>query len=101
MAGRVTGSVMEFFDLRVPNSEFEDRAWRIHEFLDGFRVEDVWALPTPGGPDDLATLVRYATSSDNTTLKASPLVNWLFSVRWRLGKALGYGRGASAGRHAG
>jgi hypothetical protein len=23
-------------------------------------------------------------------LKASPLVNWLFSVRWRLGKALGW-----------
>jgi hypothetical protein len=34
--------------------------------------------------------VRYATSSDNATLKASPLVNWLFSVRWRLGKALGW-----------
>jgi hypothetical protein len=82
--------VRGFFDLRVPNSEFVDRPWRIHELLDGFRVEDVWALPTPGGPDDLATLVRYAASAENATLKTSPVVNWLFSLRGRLGAVLGW-----------
>lgn len=90
MAIGVIESVRGFFDLRVPNSEFVNRPWRIHELINGFRVEDVWALPTPGGPDDLATLVRYAASSENAALKTSPLVNWLFSLRWRLGKLLGW-----------
>lgn len=86
----ITESMRGFFDLRVANSEFVDRPWRIHELIEGFRVEDVWALPTPGGPDDLATLVRYAASSENATLKASPLVKLLFSLRWRLGTLLGW-----------
>ena len=90
MAFGVRESVKGFFDLRVPNSEFVNRPWRIHELLDGFRVEDVWALPTPGGPDDLATLVRYSASSENAVLKVSPVVNWLFSLRWRLGRLLGW-----------
>ncbi|WP_063747088.1 DUF2867 domain-containing protein [Saccharothrix sp. NRRL B-16314] len=87
----VTGSVKRFFALRVPNSEFENRPWRIHEVLDeGFRVEDVWACPTPGGPDDLATFVRYVASPENATLQTSPMVRWLFSLRWRIGKMLGW-----------
>lgn len=91
MASGVTERLKGFFDLRIPNSEFEDRPWRIHELLDdGYRVEDVWRLPTPGGPDDLATLVRYSASSENAVLKVSPMVNFLFSVRWRLGKLLGW-----------
>lgn len=93
MAIGVTDSVRGFFDLRVPNLEFVNRPWRIHELIDGFRVEDVWALPTPGGPDDLATLVRYAASSENAALKTSPIVNWLFSLRWRLGELLGWDSG--------
>jgi hypothetical protein len=87
----VTASVKRFFALRVPNSEFEDRPWRIHELLDsGFRVEDVWGCPTPGGPDDLSTLVRYAASAENATLRTSPAVRWLFSLRWKIGKLLGW-----------
>ena len=32
------------------------RPWRIHELAPDFRLEDVWALPTPGGPDDFPRL---------------------------------------------
>jgi Protein of unknown function (DUF2867) len=91
MAIGVPDKVRAFFDLRVPNSEFEKRPWRIHELLDDkFRVEDVWRLPTPGGPDDLATLAYYTASSENAVLKANAVVNFLFSARWKLGKLLGW-----------
>lgn len=91
MATGVADKMRQFFDLRIPESEFTGRPWRIHELLDdGFRVEDVWRLPTPGGPDDLATLVRYSASSENAVLKVSPVVNFLFSVRWRIGRLLGW-----------
>jgi hypothetical protein len=51
------------FSPRSPASpQLMARPWRIHELTADFRVEDVWALPTPGGRDDLPRLgaaVRY------------------------------------------
>ena len=35
--------------MRLPNVAHTSRPWRIHELARDFRVEDVWALPTPGG----------------------------------------------------
>lgn len=47
------------------------RPWRIHELLEDFDLADVWTLPTPGGPGDLARLARPATSlSCRTPLSA-------------------------------
>ncbi|HEX7825763.1 MAG TPA: DUF2867 domain-containing protein, partial [Mycobacterium sp.] len=37
---------------KLPVSEHTRIPWRIHAIANDFRVEDVWALPTPGGPDD-------------------------------------------------
>lgn len=90
MITRLTQSARDFFSLRIPNSEFTSRPWRVHEVIDGFRVEDVWALPTPGGPDDLETLVRFAASSENTTLTSNPVIRRLFKLRWQLGERLGW-----------
>ncbi|WP_231500068.1 DUF2867 domain-containing protein [Saccharothrix sp. NRRL B-16314] len=91
MMGRITDAVEDFFSLRIPKEEFTSRPWRVHELLDdGFRIEDVWALPTPGGPDDLETLVRYAASADNETLTSNVAVRELFALRWRLGELLGW-----------
>jgi hypothetical protein len=36
-----------------PNAPHTFRPWRIHELARDLRLEDVWALPTPGGPDDV------------------------------------------------
>ena len=44
--------------LRLPDAAHTARPWRIHELTRDFRLEDVWALPTPGGPDDFPRLVR-------------------------------------------
>ena len=44
--------------MRLPSSAHSSRPWRIHELTRDFRLEDVWALPTPGGPDDFPRLMR-------------------------------------------
>jgi len=45
--------------MRLPVSEHTSRPWRIHDIAPDFDVEDVWALETPGGPDDLPRLVAH------------------------------------------
>jgi len=75
--------------MRLPRTAHTSRPWRIHEIAADFRVEDVWALPTPGGPDDLARLVRQFTNGDGTNF-FSPVPRMLFAVRWKLGKLLGW-----------
>ena len=50
--------------MRLPSTAHASRAWRIHEFTGDFRLEDVWALPTPDGPDDFPRLVQAMASGD-------------------------------------
>ena len=54
--------------MKLPNTAHTSRPWRIHELTPDFRLEDVWALPTPGGPDDFPRLVRQSSG----TLDGSP-----------------------------
>jgi len=73
--------------LRLPVSEHTLRPWRIHELTPDFKVEDVWALPTPGGPHDFPQLVQLLISQDPTS--HSPIaVRALFAMRTLLGKIL-------------
>ena len=65
------------------------RPWRIHEIAPDFELEDVWALPTPGGPDDFARLVKQF--SGRREASDSPLiVRALFALRFKLGKIFGW-----------
>jgi len=73
---------------RLPNSAHTSRPWRIHELTPDFRLEDVWALPTPGGPDDFPRLVHAIASADPS--QHSPVVRALFAVRWKVGTLLGW-----------
>jgi hypothetical protein len=61
--------------------------WRIHEIAKDFRVLDVWALPTPGGPDDFPHLVRLMATFDPA--QTSSVVRALFAIRWTLGRVFG------------
>ncbi|GAA2806352.1 DUF2867 domain-containing protein [Kitasatospora sp. CM 4170] len=74
--------------MRVPNELYTARPWRIHEFTKDFTLEDVWALPTPGGPDDLPRLVKQFTSNDDSEMSAS-VIRVLFAIRWKIGALLG------------
>ncbi len=49
---------------RIPNSEHEAQPWRIHAIVPDFTLEDVWALPAEGGPEDFPALVDLAGSLD-------------------------------------
>src|SRR5436853_4007686 len=49
---------------RLPPAAHTSRPWRIHELAAGLQLEDVWALPTPGGPDDFPRLVERMVSFD-------------------------------------
>jgi hypothetical protein len=71
----------------LPNSAHSRMPWRIHEVANDFRVEGVWALPTPGGPDDFPRLVKLIESFDPAA--SSAVVRALFAIRWRLGEWLG------------
>ena len=58
VANAVEGGFMPARGMRLPDAAHTSRPWRIHEIAGDFRLEDVWALPTPGGPDDLAAARR-------------------------------------------
>jgi hypothetical protein len=75
--------------MRLPHSTHRSRPWRIHELSRDFRLEDVWELPTPGGPDDFPRLVQLMASGDPSQ-GASRAVRTLFAVRWKLGGLFGW-----------
>jgi hypothetical protein len=74
--------------MRLPDGAHTSQPWRIHELTPDFELEDVWALPTPGGPDDFPELVRAATSFDPSH-SSVPVVRALFAIRWTVGGLLG------------
>jgi hypothetical protein len=71
-------------------AEHTTRPWRIHEITNDFRLLDVWALPTPGGPDDFPQLVRLMSTFDPS--QTSVVVRGLFSIRWSIGRLFGLDR---------
>ena len=75
--------------MKLPDSAHTDRPWRIHEIAPDFRVEDVWALPTPGGPDDFPRLVeQFASADPSESLPGA--AGKLWALRWKLGELFGW-----------
>jgi hypothetical protein len=88
---------MPVLPMRLPNAAHISRPWRIHELTADFRIEDVWALPTPGGPDDFFRLVA-GIASGQLSRGSSRSARMLFAIRWKLGELLGWdGPGAGLG----
>ena len=75
--------------MRLPNSAHTSRPWRIHELTPDFRLEDVWELPAPGGPDNFPRAVELLASYD-TSQSSSRAVRTLFALRWKLGELFGW-----------
>src|SRR5215472_3632223 len=77
--------------MKLPNSAHTSRPWRIHEITRDFRLEDVWALPTPGSRDDFPRLVRWLASRDHPARSSgSAAVRALWAARLRAGQVLGW-----------
>jgi uncharacterized protein DUF2867 len=74
---------------QLPNAEQTSRPWRIHELVRDFRLLDVWALPTPGGPDDFPRLVELFASA-STGESPSRASRGLWAIRWKLGEVFGW-----------
>ena len=75
--------------MRLSNAAHKSSPWCIHGLTGDFSLEDVWALPTPGGPDDFSRLVRQITSG-GPRLDSSGAASTLWSLRWKVGKLLGW-----------
>ncbi|HST70719.1 MAG TPA: DUF2867 domain-containing protein [Solirubrobacterales bacterium] len=75
--------------MRLPSSEHTSRPWRIHELTEDFRLEDVWALPTPGGPKDFPRLVEMIAAGDTAETASRP-ARALWKLRWKLGEIFGW-----------
>jgi uncharacterized protein DUF2867 len=75
--------------MRLPSRAHTARPWRVHEIAPDFRLEDVWALPTPGGPDDFPELVRQFASGDPAK-RLPGIARILWAVRFQIGALLGW-----------
>ncbi|HEY3959110.1 MAG TPA: DUF2867 domain-containing protein [Solirubrobacteraceae bacterium] len=72
---------------RLPHTAHTSLPWRIHELTSDFRLEDVWALPTPGERDDFPRLVQRFASTDPAQ-GPSRAARTLWTIRWKLGELL-------------
>jgi hypothetical protein len=75
--------------MRLSKTTHTSRPWRIHELTADFRLEDVWALPTPGGPDDFPRLVELM-SSGTPSQGSSRAARTLWAIRLKVGELLGW-----------
>jgi hypothetical protein len=75
--------------LRLAHAVHTAEPWMIHKLAPDFELEDVWALPTPGGPDDLARLVSLFAGGE-LPRGSSRTSRALFAIRFKLGELLGW-----------
>jgi hypothetical protein len=80
---------MDRATMKLQQSAHTDRPWRIHEIAPEFTVEDVWALPTPGGAGELPRLVKAVFGSSFPD-KAPFIVRFLWEARWKIGRLFGW-----------
>ncbi|HWA54272.1 MAG TPA: DUF2867 domain-containing protein [Solirubrobacterales bacterium] len=80
---------------RVPNAEQELGAWRIHEIVPDFELEDVWALPVQGGAGDFDEFLQLAISLSPADSDSAP-TRFLWNLRDQLGRWFGLGRISAA-----
>ena len=77
--------------MRLPKAAHTSRPWRIHELTRDFRLEDVWALPARGGPDEFPRLVAWFVSG-RPSQGSTRAARVLWAIRSRLGEQLGWDR---------
>ncbi len=81
--------------MKLLKAEHESRPWRIHDLVPDFTLEDVWVLPTQGGPDDFQALLELVGSFDPSQADSRP-ARFLWDLRDRLGAWLGLGEISTA-----
>ncbi len=75
--------------VKLPKVAHTSQDWRIDAIVPDFRLEDVWALPTPGRAEEFPILVEgFASADPAQTLSSAAGALW--SLRWKLGGLLGW-----------
>ncbi|WP_405168186.1 SAM-dependent methyltransferase [Nocardia sp. NBC_01499] len=82
---------LEVRAVRLPNSTYFTRGWRLPEVAPDFRVEDVWVLPARGARHEFAELVRQIADGDGA-FEGERVAMFLHVVRQRLGAWFGLDR---------
>ena len=75
--------------MKLPRVAHTSQGWRIDEIVPDFRLEDVWALPTPGRPEDFPVLVQGLAAADPAQ-SLPPAARALWNLRWKLGELFGW-----------
>lgn len=86
--------------MRVPIEVLKTQRWIIEDVVCDFDVEDVWALPIDGGPDDFEAVIDFMGSIEFPGSAPLP-VRLLWGVRDLLGRVFGLGRISTSADDAG
>jgi hypothetical protein len=86
--------------MRVPDDVLKTQRWIIADVVPDFDVEDVWALPIEGGPDDFGAVVDMMGALDFPGSASLP-VRVLWGIRDLLGRLFGLGRVSTSADEAG
>ena len=80
---------------RISPQEFERLPLRVHEFLVGVPLHDVWALDLPHMRSGI-TLDEFLRTANERVLALSPVVRALLNIRLLLGRFLAWDREPAA-----
>lgn len=75
---------MERHEMKILMAEHECRPSPIHDLVPDFTLEDVWALPMRGGPEDFQAVLELVGSFDPSQTESGP-ARFLWNLRDRLG----------------
>src|ERR1044072_4167850 len=76
---------------RIPPQEFERLPLRVHQFLDGVPLHDVWAVDLPRTRSGI-TLDEFLRAAAGRPFRPSTIVRALLSLRFLAGRLLGWDR---------
>ena len=80
---------------RISTQEFERLPLRVHDFLAGVPLHDVWAVDLPRTRSGI-TLDEFVRAAGALPLRPSPAVRALLAFRFFIGRLLGWDRETSA-----
>jgi hypothetical protein len=80
---------------RISAQEFEQLPLRVHEFLAGVPLHDVWAIDLPRVHPGI-TLDEFLRMTNSCLLTPPPIVRMLLNIRLFVGRLLGWDREPSA-----
>jgi hypothetical protein len=80
---------------RISTQEFERLPLRVHDFLAGVPLHDVWAVDLPRARSGI-TLDEFLRTASTCLLTCSPVVRALLNIRLFVGRPLGLDREPSA-----